>query len=86
MQLNVIFSDQAVDTFDAIGKQLQERWGDKELNAFRNRTYAVIEIIGKFPLVFQAVNKTPNVRKAFIHKNCSMFYELKRTSIEVLFF
>jgi plasmid stabilization system protein ParE len=86
MHFNVIFSDEAIDTFESIGQQIQEKWSEKELKEFRKRAYKVIEIISKFPLIFQAVRRTENVRKAFIHKNCSMFYQIGDTYIEVLFF
>jgi plasmid stabilization system protein ParE len=86
MHFDVIFSDEANDTFESIGQQIGAKWGEKEVKEFRKRAYKVTEIISKFPLIFQAVNKTQNVRKAFIHKNCSMFYLVRDTYIEVLFF
>ncbi|MEO6631137.1 MAG: type II toxin-antitoxin system RelE/ParE family toxin [Mucilaginibacter sp.] len=85
MHFDVIFSDEADDTFESIGQQIMNKWGEKELKEFRRRTYNVTEIISNFPLIFQAVNKT-HVRKAFIHKNCSMFYVVGEKRIEVLFF
>lgn len=39
MDLNVIFSDEAMDTFESIDEQMQIRWGDKEANEFRKRAY-----------------------------------------------
>jgi plasmid stabilization system protein ParE len=86
MDLEIIFSDEATDTFDSIGLQIQAKWGEREMNEFRKRTYKVIDIIRKFPLVFQAIENTDKVRKAFIHKNCSMFYLIGDTYIEILFF
>ena len=86
MHLNIIFTDEANDTFESIGEQIRVRWGDREVNEFRKRTYQVVEIIRKFPMVFQTAGKTENIRKAFIYKNCSMLYELKADRIEILFF
>jgi len=86
MYFNVLFSDTASETFESIGRQIQDKWGEKELNEFRKRVYKVVGIISKFPLIFQTVNKTENCRKAFIHKNCSMFYTIGDTQIEILFF
>jgi hypothetical protein len=76
MVLQVIFSDEATDTFQSINKQLQVRWGDKEVNEFRRRTYNIIEIISKFPFLFPTVTQSGTVRKSVIHKNCSMFYKV----------
>jgi plasmid stabilization system protein ParE len=86
MAFNVIFSDEAIETFQSIGQQIQVRWSEKEVNEFRKRAYKVVDIISVYPLIFQAVNKTENVRKAFIHENCSMFYSVNSTHIEILFF
>jgi plasmid stabilization system protein ParE len=86
MYLDIIFSDEATDTFESIGLQIQARWGEKQLNEFRKRTYKVIDIIREFPLTFQAFRNIDNIRKAFIHKNCSMYYFVGDTYIEILFF
>ncbi len=86
MGYNIIFSNEASETFESIGQQIQVRWGEKEVNEFRKRTYKVTEIISKFPLIFQQVHNRENVRKAFIHKSCSMFYRIGDTYIEILFF
>jgi plasmid stabilization system protein ParE len=86
MQYNVIFSDRADDTFNSIGQQLEERFGERELNEFRRRVYEVVVNISKFPYIFKAVGYEENLRKAFIHRNCSMFYDVGETSIEILFF
>jgi len=31
MQFNIVFTDEADDTFDSIGHQIFERWGEHEL-------------------------------------------------------
>ncbi|HEY2584076.1 MAG TPA: type II toxin-antitoxin system RelE/ParE family toxin [Mucilaginibacter sp.] len=86
MHFNVVFSDEANDTFESIGEQIRAKWGDNEVYEFRKRVYKVAEIISNFPMIFQGVSNTENIRKAFIHKNCSMFYRVDNTYIEVLFF
>jgi plasmid stabilization system protein ParE len=86
MHFDVFFSDEADDTFESIGQQIENRWGEKERKEFRRRVYEITEIVGKFPFIFKAANRTKNIRKAFIHRNCSMFYKVVDTHIEVLFF
>ena len=36
--------------------------------------------------MFKALSQNENIRKALIHKNCSMFYEIKGHAIMILFF
>jgi plasmid stabilization system protein ParE len=67
MEFDVIFSDDAEDTFHSIGQQLAERFGEREENEFRHRVYQVVQKISKFPYMFKAVGNDENLRKAFIH-------------------
>lgn len=86
MGLEIIFSDEANETFESIGQQILIRWNENEVNEFRKRAYKVVVIISNSPLIFPAVNNIENIRKAFVHKNCSMFYRVSDTYIEILFF
>ena len=86
MTYPVTYSDGAIETFDAISEQIDQRWGIKHVHDFEQRTLKVIETIRVSPFIFQAIGHNPNVRKGFIHKNCSVFYEVKSNQIEVLFF
>jgi plasmid stabilization system protein ParE len=86
MIFSVIYSERAIETFDAISEQINQRWGLKPVLEFEYRTLKVIAAIKESPFIFQATESSPNVRKAFIHKNCAMFYEIKSDRIEVLFF
>lgn len=86
MQYNVVFSDKAEETFESIGQQIAIRFGEQELSEFRRRAYEVIDGISNFPFMVKAVGENENLRKAVIHKNCSMFYDVGKTSIEKQFF
>jgi plasmid stabilization system protein ParE len=86
MEFNVVFTDEADDTFDSIGRQILERWGEPELFKFRSRVYKVVDTLSKSPLIFPVVNGTDNLRKAVLHGNCSMFYEIKGNIISISFF
>jgi hypothetical protein len=81
----VKYSDRAIETFDAICEQIELRWGLKHLSIFEERTLKVIDTLENL-LFFQAIEVNSKVRKAFIHKNCSMFYRVGSSYIEVLFF
>ncbi len=80
------YSPVALDTFDEIAEQLRNRWGDKYVGEFKQRTVKVIETIRASPLIFQSIESNTNVRRGFIHKNCSVFYLVNETTIEILFF
>ncbi|MGF7081853.1 type II toxin-antitoxin system RelE/ParE family toxin [Mucilaginibacter sp. UYCu711] len=86
MIYTVIYSPVAIETFDEITKQINNRWGDRYVDEFTQRTIKVIETIRSSPFIFQVIESNVNVRKGVIHKNCSVFYEIRDTTIDILFF
>lgn len=86
MSYNIVFSSSALESFDAIKSQLQEQWGSKVVKDFEKRTLKVIDIISISPLIFQGIKNSAQIRKGFIHKNCSVFYQIKQDQIDILFF
>jgi plasmid stabilization system protein ParE len=86
MSYNLVFSSHALESFDAIKSQLREKWGTKTVAEFEKRTLKVLETVSMSPLIFQGVKHSPQIRKGFIHKNCSVFYEVKQNHINILFF
>jgi plasmid stabilization system protein ParE len=79
---SLTFSRQAKETYAAIQSQLYNRWGQSVLQKFERKTVKILQS----PLIFKSVMDNPNIRKGLIHKNCSVFYEVKPNEIEVLFF
>jgi plasmid stabilization system protein ParE len=82
----IIYSPEALETFEDIIAQIKNRWGDKYVDEFKQRTVKVIETIQRSPFIKQAIETNVNVRRAVIHKNCSVFYEVRGTTIDILFF
>ncbi len=86
MIYEIIYSERAIETFDAISNQIYERFGSKQVIIFEQSTIKTLDAIRKSPFIFQALESNPNVRKGFIHRNCSVLYEVKPLQIEILFF
>ncbi len=86
MKYSVVFSDTAVETFESIKDQIYNRWGKMSVIDFEQRTSKVLDLIQYSPFIFQSITINENIRKGFIHRNCSMFYEVKEKDIEILFF
>jgi hypothetical protein len=80
------FSRHAKETYAAIQSQLYNRWGQSVLTKFELKTIKTLDMVLKSPLMFKSVTDHPNIRKGLIHKNCSVFYEVKTDEIEILFF
>jgi hypothetical protein len=46
----------------------------------------VLAAITESPFIYQAIEIDPEVRKAVIHGNCSLFYRVSGQKIVILFF
>jgi hypothetical protein len=86
MKYGIEFSIYAFETYDAITDQLEARWGSKILSDFEGRVTEILTKIQESPFIFQAIDKDQRIRKGVIHGNCSVFYEIKQTEVEILFF
>ena len=82
----VVFSDTAVDTFEAIFDQIESRWGERTAKKFETKAFRTLDILSKKPLIFKGIKAHSNVRKGLIDKNCSFFYEISSSQIQILFF
>ena len=86
MTYDIAFSIHAHDTFASIKGQINNRWGKKEVIDFEQRTKRVLDLIAHSPFIYKAIPINTNIRRGFIHLNCSIYYEIKGESIEILFF
>ena len=82
----IVFSKRANETFDLIQLKLLERWGTASVIKFEQRTMLVLEAISNSPFMYQSIEIDSEVRKAIIHKNCSLFYRINGQKIVLLFF
>lgn len=83
----IIFSETAVETYNSIFDQINDRWGKIIAIKFEKKTFATLEIISKKPFIFKAVEiDNFNIRKSLINKNCSFFYEVSSLQIQILYF
>jgi len=82
----VILAPKAVETFDAIYDQIASRFGANVAKQFNRRVIQVLDTISVAPFIFKTIRENPNVRKGWIHKNCSFFYEIIGDQIHVLVF
>lgn len=86
MKLPVDLSESAIETFDAICTQINDRFGERSEKRFEKNTVKILELISKNPYLYEATVFDPNIRRALIDKLSSVFYEVKEDRIKVLFF
>ena len=86
MDYEVILAKTAVETYDAIYEQIVSKFGDSAAKKFEAKVIRTFETLTLTPFIFRATQENSNVRKGWIHKNCSFFYEVSDFQIHVLFF
>jgi hypothetical protein len=81
-----VISEAATETFQDIRMQIQNKWGAKYADQYKQRVEHVLGLISLSPFVFKSIPFDASIHKAFIHRNCSMFYEIEGLVITILFF
>jgi plasmid stabilization system protein ParE len=73
MALNIRWSSEAEETFDAIIEYLENKWTEKEVRNFVQKSLKVISQIEKNPYQFKS-SRFHEIRMAFITKHNSLLY------------
>jgi hypothetical protein len=84
--MKVIWAKNADITFEVILNTIEEKFGKKSALKFILLVNEIVLSIKKQPLQYKASSKFNNVRKATINKQCSLFYEINKTDIYLLYF
>jgi plasmid stabilization system protein ParE len=84
--MQLIWSKKADITFGVILDTIEAKFGKRVALKFILKVNTVVTSIKKQPLQFKASSKFLNVRKATINKQCSLFYEINKTDIHLLYF
>lgn len=80
------FSQEAKVSFEALLEQVKIRWGTKTAKQFQKDTRRVLNVVTKFPFVFQTVQEDAQVRRAIIHRTISFLYRVVGKEIQVIVF
>lgn len=81
----VLWSQEAEETFGSIVKFIEENWGPTASKKFIKKTKKFLSAIASLPEMFPPTNFS-NVRKAVIAANTSVFYEVRKEEIWLLYF
>jgi len=77
MDYKIFWSEEALSNLEEILDYLNERWTEKEINRFKNKLNKQLEIICRFPTIFPVSNYHPNLRKAVLSKQTTIFYTIQ---------
>lgn len=85
MKLEIVWSQNAESTFDAIYQFVMEQWGIEIAEKMRFQTLKLLNQISEYPFSFQE-SLIKNVRKVVVSKYTSFFYEVFIKYILLVFF
>ncbi len=84
--MEVVWSKKADITFQVIVDYIQAKFGKRAALKFILKVNDIVASIQKQPLQFKASPLFFNIRKATINKQCSLYYEVNSTTIQLLYF
>lgn len=85
MSYPVAWSPRSKITYYNILSYLEEKWTNKEINAFIGRTEEVIEFVKANPFLY-AYSKESDTYKSVLTKQITLFYRVKGDGVELLIF
>ncbi|CAG5016508.1 hypothetical protein DYBT9275_05570 [Dyadobacter sp. CECT 9275] len=86
MSLTIRWTTEAEESFGDVLNYLEEKWSERQVRKFVRTVNKVLQKIADFPYMFEASRTSLHVRKGFISKQCSLFYEVKDDTIILLYF
>ena len=86
MIFEITFTLEAEETYSALSKQLEQRWGKRFVEKLESRVSKCLNTITSSPHLYPIIQETTEIRKCIIHKDCSMFYRIYDTQIIIIFF
>uniref|UniRef100_UPI00406D2D67 type II toxin-antitoxin system RelE/ParE family toxin n=1 Tax=Mucilaginibacter sp. CSA2-8R TaxID=3141542 RepID=UPI00406D2D67 len=86
MSLIVFYTPAAKDTLQALYTFLTDKFSSRVANKFVIKIEQTIALLTTQPLIFKASPFDEQVRIATLNKNCSLFYRVTDTQLQLLYF
>jgi hypothetical protein len=84
MDVEITWSDEAVETFQENIIYLQEKWSEKEVIRFIQQTENIISRLKRFPLSYPPGYKNKRYRKARLNKYIALFYSFFKSDNKIV--
>lgn len=81
MDYNLRWSEEALANLDEIIQDIERKWTEKEVERFKRKLSHLLELIQKAPFIFPVSHRYPNLRKAVLSKQTTIFYKVIDSSV-----
>ena len=86
MILKVTLTHTATETYESIFNQIVSKFGLAAAKKFERKALQTLKTLSKTPYIFKSIEGNSDVRKGYINKNCSFFYQVSVFEVSILFF
>jgi len=84
VRLEVRWSDESMEQVDRIKAFILVQWSLREVNAFLELIRKFEELVSRYPNGYQRSARYPCCRRAVVHPNVSIVYEVNRETIDIV--
>jgi len=77
------WSEESVQNLDDIIDDIYGKWSEKEVQQFKKKLANLLELIISNPLLFLASIQYPDLRKAVLSKQTTVFYKIEKDRVYV---
>ena len=84
--MKIIWSEDAVNDYHNTIEYLLSKWTEKSAISFIEEVDSILELIQILPEIFPEFSDFPDVRRAVIRKQISLFYKIDKDTIYLVRF
>jgi plasmid stabilization system protein ParE len=85
MDYKLVWTQEAIDNLEGILDYLIANWSQKEVIQFKYKLSNQIDLILQFPKMFPVSDYNPQLRKAVLSKQTTLFYQIKDEAIYLVY-
>lgn len=84
-EYKIFWTDEAINNLESILDYLSNRWTQREVDNFKNNLSKQIILIEQNPKLFPISQYNARLRKAFLSKQTTMYYEISGLTIYLVY-
>lgn len=85
MAYKLRWSKESIRNLEDILNDIQQKWSPKEVQIFKKKLSRQLRLIVQFPTLFPVSPTSPNLRKAVLSKQTTIFYEVTDETIYLVY-
>lgn len=84
MELEIKWSQKALDNYIIILQRIQQHFGDISAKKFQSRFQDILILLAKFPELGTLQDKTFGLRGMILYRRTSIFYKTTNTTLQII--